>query len=336
MAKDPEVDGPNVKVFPLYAAMSREQQMTVFTPAPDNTRKVIVSTNVAETSVTISGIKYVIDSGMVKARSFHPTTGLDTLKIQRISQEQAWQRTGRAGRESEGFCYRLFTKSQFDSMQKTSVPEIQRANLTSVALQLLALGVHAVYFDFLDKPPKESVLAAFEQLKLLGAIESVDSTSLTALGKKMVKFPLDPRFSKIVLSASKFGCLEEILTVVALLSGESIFLNPPSKRDQVQQVRRKFNSGYGDHITLLNVYREFVNIGQSNKRSWCQEYYLSLRNLLYAREVRSQLAEICKKMDLNVSSCGSNMEQIRKCLLTGLFMNVAVLHKDKQYITVSI
>ncbi|KAJ8972585.1 hypothetical protein NQ314_000113 [Rhamnusium bicolor] len=333
LAKDPDVQGPPIKVCTLYAAQPGTQQMTVFQPSQPNTRKVVISTNIAETSVTITGIKYVIDSGMVKARSFHPATGLELLKVQRISQEQAWQRTGRAGRDSEGYCYRIYTRSQFELMKKTSIPEIQRANLNTVALQLLALGIHGLHFDFMDKPPKEAILAAFEQLKLLGAVENMDSNNLSPLGRKMAKFPLDPRFSKILLSAQQFGCLEETLTVIALLSSESILLSPPSKRDQAQNVRQKFCSAYGDHITLLNIYREFNNVGQNNRRLWCHEHFINMRNILHAREVRNQLEDICKKCDISISSCGSQMDQLRKCLLTGLFTNVAELHRDRHYIT---
>jgi ATP-dependent RNA helicase DHX33 len=243
LAKDPEVEGPPLRVCTLYAAQPSSQQMSVFNPSPANMRKVIISTNIAETSVTITGIKYIIDCGMVKARTYHPATGLELLKVQRISQEQAWQRTGRAGRESEGSCYRLYTRSQFEMMQKSTIPEIQRANLTSVALQLLALEIHALYFDFMDKPPEDAIVAGFEQLKLLGAIDNIESKSLTSLGEQMVKFPLDPRFSKILLSAANYGCLEEVLTVVSLLSVESILLSPPNKREQAQSVRQKFFFG---------------------------------------------------------------------------------------------
>ncbi|XP_068904814.1 ATP-dependent RNA helicase DHX33 [Tenebrio molitor] len=332
LAKDPEVEGPPLRVCTLYAAQPSSQQMSVFNPSPANMRKVIISTNIAETSVTITGIKYIIDCGMVKARTYHPATGLELLKVQRISQEQAWQRTGRAGRESEGSCYRLYTRSQFEMMQKSTIPEIQRANLTSVALQLLALEIHALYFDFMDKPPEDAIVAGFEQLKLLGAIDHIESKSLTSLGEQMVKFPLDPRFSKILLSAANYGCLEEVLTVVSLLSVESILLSPPNKREQAQSVRQKFFSALGDHITLLNIYREFSNVGQ-NSRSWCHEHYINMRNILQAREVRTQLEEICRRSGLTVASCGSQMDQVRKCLLTGLFMNVAELHRDRQYIT---
>lgn len=257
------------------------------------------------------------------------------LKIQKISQEQSWQRTGRAGRESEGTCYRLYTRKEYENMKKTTIPEIQRANLTIVAIELLALGIHAIYFDFMDKPPRESILAGFEQLKLLGAIDSVDSDKLTPLGQKLAKFPLDPRYSKILIMSQKFGCVEEALTIVSLLSSENIFANPPSRREQVSAVRQKFNSPYGDHVTMLNVYREFNNVGQSNKKTWCQEHFINVRNIFYAREVRSQLCDICKKCGINLSSCGSNVDQIRKCLITGLFTNIAELNKDRQYITVS-
>lgn len=333
LSKDPEVEGPPVKVCTLYAAQPGLQQMYVFHPAPQGTRKVVISTNIAETSVTITGIKYVIDGGMVKSRTFHPSTGLELLKVQRISQEQAWQRSGRAGRESEGHCYRIYTRSQFELMKKSSIPEIQRANLNSVALQLLALGIHMLHFDFLDSPPKDSIQAAFEQLKLLGAIDDIDSISLTGLGKKMAKFPLDPRFSKILLSAEKYGCVIEAITIVALLSSESVLICPPSKREEAQQARQKFHSAFGDHITLLNVYREFENVGQSNRRKWCHDHFINFKNMLYVREVRNQLQEICKKCDLQSSSCGSQIDQLRKCLVTGLFINVAELHRDRQYIT---
>lgn len=252
--------------------------------------------------------------------------------MQRISQEQSWQRAGRAGRDCEGHCYRIYTRPQYEQMQKSTVPEILRANLTTVILQVLALGIDARTFDFMDKPPKEALDAAYEQLRLLGAVDSVDC--LTALGKQMAIFPLDPRFSKILISAPNYGCLEEALTIVAILSSESILLSPPAKRETAQSVRQKFCSGYGDHLTLLNIYREYSNVGQSNKRSWCHEHFINMRNTLYAREIRSQLEEICKKCGLTSASCGSQMDQVRKCLLTGLFMNVAELHRDKQYITV--
>ncbi|XP_028131379.1 ATP-dependent RNA helicase DHX33 [Diabrotica virgifera virgifera] len=334
LSKDPDVKGPPVRVFTLYAAQTSSTQMNIFQTTPMNTRKVVISTNIAETSITIPGIRYVIDSGMVKSRTFHPSTGLELLKVQKISHEQAWQRAGRAGRDSEGHCYRIYTRSQFELMRKTTIPEIQRANLGTVALQLLALGIHANKFDFMDAPPKEAITAAFEQLKLLGAVEDVDSIQLTLLGKKMARFPLDPRFSKILFAAQQYSCLQEALTIVSLLSAESILINPVSKQTEAQNVRQKFCSSYGDLITLLNIYRDFDSVGQSNKRSWCRDHFINLRNITHAREIRAQLEDLCKKCDLGLSSsCGSDLDKLRKCLTAGLFMNAAELVRDHQYVT---
>lgn len=222
-------------------------------------------------------------------------------------------------------------------MRETTIPEIQRCNLASVCLQLLALKINAMNFDFMDKPPKDSLKQAFEQLKQLGAIESVDTKKLTKLGQQMALFPLEPRYSKILLSSKDFGCYEEVLSIVSVLSSENVFYTPTNKQEQAIQARHKFTSPYGDHVTLLNVYRSFNNA--SNKKNWCFENFLNYRNLAYAKEVRLQLAEICRKCEIPVSSCGSHMDPIRRCLLTGLFMNVAELYKsslnEKHYITVS-
>lgn len=330
--KDLEGKCPCLKVYPLYSSLPSHQQLDVFRSTPQGMRKVILSTNIAETSITISGIKYVIDSGMVKVRTHHPGTGLDVLKVQRISQAQAWQRTGRAGRESPGFCYRVYTRQEFDALLKNSIPEIQRCNLANVVLQLLALEIDVLTFNFLDKPPKELVNGALQQLKQLGAIDAVEGTKLTKVGHQMALFPLDPRFSKILLSAKDYGCLEEILSIVALLSSESVFVIPPSKREKAVAAHKKFFSSSGDHITLLNIYRSFSAVTQ--KKRWCHENFLNMRNLQYASEVRSQLAELCQRCKMPLSSCNQNMDQVRKCLATGLFMNIAELQRERQYLTV--
>nr|CAD7194545.1 unnamed protein product [Timema douglasi] len=332
ISKDLEGKCVPLKVYPLYSSLPSHMQLDVFRPTAPGMRKVILSTNIAETSVTISGIKYIIDSGMVKNRSHHPGTGLDVLKVQRISQAQAWQRTGRAGRESPGFCYRTYTHQEFDSFRKNPIPEIQRCNLTSVVLQLLTLGINPASFDFMDKPPVEYVDGAIEQLKQLGAIESTVSPKLTATGHLMAQFPLDPRYSKIIISAKDYNCVQEILTIVAMLSGESVFVNPPAKREKAVAAQNKFYSTAGDHITLLNIYRNYNNVAQ--KKIWCQDNFLNSRNLQYASKVRTQLSELCERCKVPMSSCGQDTEPVRKCLITGLFMNVAELQREKKYITV--
>ncbi|XP_011299037.1 putative ATP-dependent RNA helicase DHX33 isoform X2 [Fopius arisanus] len=323
---------PPLKVFPLYSALPTHQQLEAFKPSPPGMRKLVLSTNVAETSVTIGGIRHVIDTGVVKVRTHHPTTGLDVLRVENISKAQAWQRTGRAGRESPGKCYRTYTNNDFERMKEMPVPEIQRCSLAGVALQLLAIGVDITTFDFMDKPPKEAVEVAVGCLEKLGAVKG-SPPQLTTLGKTMSLFPLDPRFTKVLLASVEHKCLEEALTVIALLSGESVFTEPPAKREQAHAARARFASMEGDHVTLLNVYRGYM--GASQKKPWCHDNFLHPRNLEYATEVRKQLAGLAERANLERASCGANTESLRKSLLEGLSDNLAELQRDNTYLTLS-
>lgn len=327
----PDTCGP-MTVVPLYASLPPTQQLRVFHPAPKGSRKVILSTNIAETSITISGIKYVIDTGMVKAKRYNPDSGLEVLAVQRVSKAQAWQRAGRAGREDAGFCYRLYTEEEFDNFASMTVPEIQRCNLASVILQLLALGVPDVLnFDFMSKPSPESMQKAVEQLDILGAVNRKDEqVLLTPLGKKMASFPLEPRFSKTLLISPDFSCTEEILTIISLLSVDSVLYNPPARRDDVLAVRKKFISSEGDHITLLNIYRAFKKV--SGNKEWCRENFVNSRNMGLVSEVRSQLRDICIKMNMKLESSQSDLANVRRCLAHGLFTNAAQLQPDGSYV----
>lgn len=319
-------------VIPLYASLPPAQQLRVFQPAPKGSRKVILSTNVAETSVTISGIKFVIDTGMVKAKRFNPDSGLEVLAVQRVSKAQAWQRAGRAGREDSGSCYRLYTEEEFDNLIPMTVPEIQRCNLASVMLQLMALGIPDVMnFDFVSKPSPEAVRSAVDHLELLGALERKDGQlGLTALGKKMANFPLEPRYAKTILLSPDFSCSEEVLTIVSLLSVDTVLYNPPARRDDVLAARKKFTSSEGDHMTLLNIYRAFKKVG--GNKEWCRENFVNSRNMGLVKEVQAQLKEICLKLNLKLESCGSDTGSVRRCLAHGMFVNAAELQPDGSYV----
>ncbi|XP_059405372.1 ATP-dependent RNA helicase DHX33 [Carassius carassius] len=327
----PESCGP-MTVVPLYASLPPAQQLRVFQPAPKGSRKVILSTNIAETSITISSIKYVIDTGMVKAKRYNPDSGLEVLAVQRVSKAQAWQRSGRAGREDAGSCYRLYTEEEFDNFTNMTVPEIQRCNLASVILQLLALGVPDVLnFDFMSKPSPESLRTAVEQLCILGAVDRKDDhVYLTPLGKKMACFPLEPRYSKTLLISPDFSCAEEILTIISLLSVDSVLYNPPARRDDVLAVRKKFISSEGDHMTILNIYRAFKKV--SGNKDWCRENFVNSRNMGLVSEVRAQLRDICIKMNMKLESSLSDLANVRRCLAHGLFMNAAELQPDGSYV----
>ncbi|XP_055853657.1 ATP-dependent RNA helicase DHX33 [Episyrphus balteatus] len=334
IAKNNTLNAPNIRVFPLYSQLPQNKQLECFIPSPPNARKVILATNIAETSITIPGIRFVIDCGFVKRRIYNPETNLDILKVVRISQAQCWQRCGRAGRDAEGTCYRTYTKEELEAFEKMPKPEILRSNISATVLQLLALGIDCKTFDFLDKPAPDAIDKAYKQLLLLGAIKINDAKSeLTTLGKQMSQFPLDPKFSKLLLTAPAFGCLEEMLSLVAILSGENIFVSSIEKREQAALAHAKFESKLGDHLMLLNVYKAFEKTDKI--KLWCHDNFLNTRNLLYARDVRNQLLEISQRLSLEVTSCGNDMDQVRKCILAGLFDNIAELQRDNFYLTVS-
>ncbi|XP_001624631.2 ATP-dependent RNA helicase DHX33 [Nematostella vectensis] len=328
-------DCPQLLVCPMFAALPSSQQMQVFRPAIPGARKVILSTNIAETSVTIPGVKYVIDTGYVKAKGFHPKTGLDMLRVQPVSKAQARQRLGRAGRECSGVCYRLYTEEQFEQLAEATVPEIQRCNLSSVILQLMALGIPDIAsFDFMDKPSADAIDGALKQLVILEALQEINGDyKLTSLGQKMAQFPLEPRLAKVILASETLGCSEEILTVVALLSVDSITYTPQSKRDHALKVRKKFLSSEGDQITLLNIYRAYKQCGMN--KSWCAEHFINTRVMKLVMDIRKQLREICIRLEIKLQSCGKDSATLRQCLCRGLFMNSAELQLDGTYQTLN-
>jgi len=321
---------PRLEVITLYAAKTSEQQQVVFKKTGDNTRKLVLATNIAETSVTIPGVSHVIDSCRVKAKVHQAGAGLDLLKVVRVSQAQARQRTGRAGREREGTCYRLVTAQEFSQLAEATVPEIQRSNLASVCLTMLNIGINNIQgFDFMDAPTSDDINSALRQLKLLAAVS--ESGQLTALGRKMAGFPLEPRLTAAILAAGELGCAEEMLTIIALVTGESIFNVPGTKerREEAEQVHRKFAANEGDLVTLLNTWRAYRSSNQSGQ--WCQEQYLISRHLQFAAEVRKQLVGLCYNSGVKLEST-RDMDMVRKALSRGLFMNVAQLTVDGHYV----
>uniref|UniRef100_A0A3Q3LHD7 ATP-dependent RNA helicase DHX33 n=1 Tax=Mastacembelus armatus TaxID=205130 RepID=A0A3Q3LHD7_9TELE len=312
----PDGCGPMV-VIPLYASLPPAQQLRVFQPAPKGCRKVILSTNIAETSITISGIKYVIDTGMVKAKRFNPDSGLEVLAVQRVSKAQAWQRAGRAGREDSGSCYRLYTEQEFDDLLPMTY--------------CICFSTYVLNFDFMSKPSPEAIHSAVEHLELLGAVERKEGqVFLTPVGKKMASFPLEPRYAKTILLSPDYSCSEEILSIVSLLSVDSVLYNPPARREEVQAARKKFISSEGDHMTLLNIYRAFKKA--SGNKDWCRENFVNSRNMGLVKEVQAQLKEICLKLNLKLESCGADTGNVRHCLAHGMFINAAELQLDGSYL----
>jgi ATP-dependent RNA helicase DHX8/PRP22 len=317
---------PELLILPAYSALPSELQSKIFDPAPPGSRKVVIATNLAETSITIDYIYYVIDPGFVKQNAYDPKLGMDSLVVTPISQAQAKQRAGRAGRTGPGKCFRLYTESAFQSeMLPTSVPEIQRQNLTTTILQLKAMGINdLLHFDFMDPPPTNTMLTALEELYALSALD--DEGLLTRLGRKMADFPMAPTLAKTLIASVDLECSDEILSIVAMLEVQTVFYRPKEKQQRADQKKAKFHDPHGDHLTLLNVYNGWKQSKFSNP--WCFENFIQARQMRRAQDVRQQLVGIMERYRHRIISCGRNTMKIRQALCAGFFRNAA--RKDPQ------
>jgi len=316
-------------VLPLYGGLSIQEQLKVFQRTPPNTRKVVVSTNVAEASVTINGIVYVIDCGFVKLRAYNGSTGLDSLVITPTSQASAGQRAGRAGRVRSGKAFRLYSEEEFEKLDKFTVPEIQRTNMAPVVLLLKSLGINNVLrFGFLSRPPAQLMIQGVELLFALGAID--ENANLTdPIGIQMAEFPLDPMLAKMLLSSEKFGCSDEACTLGAMLQVENVFFFSSHKKREAAIAKLKFSVFEGDHLTLINVYRAFVR--HKKNAQWCHSNFLNYKALSRVDKIRNQLISLLRRYNLSIVSCGDDDEAIRKCIIAGFFANVARYHPSGEY-----
>ncbi|XP_019314049.1 probable ATP-dependent RNA helicase DHX35 isoform X3 [Panthera pardus] len=322
----------HLRVLPMYAGLPSFEQMKVFERVSRSVRKVIVATNVAETSITISGIVYVIDCGFVKLRAYNPRTAIECLVVVPVSQASANQRAGRGGRSRSGKCYRLYTEEAFDKLPQCTVPEMQRSNLAPVILQLKALGIDNVLrFHFMSPPPAQSMVQALELLYALGGLDK-DCRLTEPLGMRIAEFPLNPMFAKMLLESGNFGCSQEILSIAAMMQIQNIFVVPSNQKSQAMRVHRKFAVEEGDHLTMLNVYEAFI---KHNKNSqWCQEHFLNYKGLVRAATVREQLKKLLVKFQVPKKSSEGDPDPVLRCLVSGFFANAARFHSTGAYRTI--
>ncbi|CAH8491760.1 unnamed protein product [Schistosoma rodhaini] len=379
-------------VFPLFSSLPQIQQLKALNFCDNNQRKVIVSTNLAETSITIPGIRYVIDCGRAKIKDWDPKTGFECLRVQWISKGQAWQRSGRAGREAAGVCLRLYTDSEYKNMPLQPRPQILQAPLSGVLLNLVSMNIkNPTEFPWLSSPKPSSIEAGIKLLLQLGAVvvnddeaeplsskcaqEAITSTdsnelndsvkipyplSLTVLGRLMSAFPLEPRFSRTLISAAYLGCLIEILSIISMLYVCPVFYVPVEKRSEFSEVQSRFRHPSGDLVSLLLVYRGFVkatkdarsqksinskNHSQStidcsiqspskcklfkrnSKIQWCRANFINRSRLETAVRVRGQLKQIAQSTGLTdyMHSCGTNVEKIVQAFLLSGFQDQVVI-----------
>lgn len=330
-ALGPEVD--TLIILPVYSALPSDIQSRIFEPAPPGCRKIVIATNIAETSVTIDGILYVIDPGFVKQKAYNAKLGMDSLVVTPISQAQARQRAGRAGRTGPGKCYRLYTENAYSNeMLPNSIPEIQRTNLANTVLTLKAMGINdLLHFDFMDPPPIQAMIAALQDLFYLGALD--EDGLLTRLGKKMSEFPLEPCLSKMLIYSLENDCSEEVLTIVAMLCEPNVFYRPKDKQDVADQKKTRFHQSEGDHLTLLNVFNSWKNSGYSS--TWAFENFVQARTLRRAQDIRNQLLSIIDRNGEKTVSCGRNAVVVQKAITAGFFMHAAKRDPTEGYKTVA-
>ncbi|KAK1362878.1 RNA helicase [Heracleum sosnowskyi] len=324
---------PELIICPIYANLPTELQAKIFEPTPEGARKVVLATNIAETSLTIDGIKYVIDTGFVKIKSYNPRTGIESLLVTPISKASANQRAGRSGRTGPGKCFRLYTfHSYSNEMEDNTVPEIQRTNLANVVLSLKSLGISDVSgFDFMDPPAQECLIQALKLLYALGALNK--KGELTKVGRKMAEFPLDPMLSKMIIASDKYKCSDEILSIAAMLStGSLIFYRPKKKLLYADNARKLFYAGnVGDHVALVNVYRSWKENDYSHQ--WCYENYVQVKSMKRARDIRDQLEGLLERVEIELTSNPGDLEAIQKAITSGYFPNSARLQKTGSYKT---
>jgi ATP-dependent RNA helicase DHR2 len=344
-AAEMEPNIPKIQTLPLFAALSQAAQQMVFERAPYRTRKVILSTNIAETSVTVPGVKYVVDSGKMKVKQYRPLLGLETLLEKPVSKSSAEQRKGRAGRERAGHCYRLYTKEGFESLEMLSVPEILRCDLSAALLGMMARGVENVRsFPFINPPPKSARDKAILLLLHVGAVDL--SFNITGNGMQMAKLPLPPTMGRSLIEAARYGeaCVLDLIDVIACLHGENVFLglNTEEKKEEAEEARKELFRRDGDHRTLLTTVRHYAG-EQSDRKAWCDKYFVSHRAMRNIMDVRKHLLQQCKQLDLLPENAAllnednyseTRNEQISKCLLAGFLMNTARITPDGSYKTV--
>lgn len=322
----------SIMVLPMYGALTNSDQLRVFQSSPLGVRKVVVATNIAETSITISGIVYVVDCGFVKLRWYNSNSHTDALVVVATSQASATQRAGRAGRIRSGKVYRLYPEKEFEKLNEITPPEMVRTNLSSPALNLMALGIeNMLRFDFPSPPPAKHLIAALDELFALGAITE-EGTLTQPLGQQMAEFPLLPQLAKMLLVSGDFGCSKEILSIVAMLQVQNVFTIPRGQESRARAIHRKFQVNEGDLITLLNVFTSYIKHGETKK--WCMDKFLNHRALRRAAEIKGRMERLLVTFNIPVTSSEGGVDAVCRCITAGMFPNAAFLHHSGTYRTV--
>ena len=342
--KEMRADVPKLQVLPLFAALPQDAQQAVFQRPPPKTRKVILATNIAETSVTVPGVRFVIDCGKAKIKHFRTGLGLESLLVKPISKSSAIQRMGRAGREAPGKCWRLYTEQDYLSLPQSNTPEILRCDLSQAILTMQARGIHDFYgFPFLDRPRREAYEKALMHLFQLDALD--EGGRINNVGLQMAKLPLSASLARVILAATEpeLDCVSEVIDIIACLSVENIFLktNSEEAREQAETARRALYRREGDHLTLLATAQAYA-AENADRKAWCQRHLVSHRAMKAVMDVRKQLRSLpqfTKSLPTDPSAqsilTGELAACVLKCFVRGFAYNSALRLPDGSYRTVA-
>ncbi|MGI5055166.1 helicase-related protein [Treponema socranskii] len=322
-----------IHTLPLYGRLPKEEQERVFAPPPFGKKKIIISTNIAETSVTISDITTVIDSGLAKLNFYNPHTYTSSLVETAVSKASCNQRKGRAGRTCPGSCYRLYPRKDYETREMYTTEEIYRTDLSEVVLRMAELGITNFYdFNFLSPPSREGIAGAVDTLVMLKAITK-DNT-LSSIGKLMVEFPLEPRISRIIVEAiMKYpSVLEEALVAASFLSANSPFVLPPGEELEARRAHHAFRDVQGDFVSYLHIFRAYR--GSSNKARFCKNSFLDERVMAEIENIDIQLSQIVADMRIPITG-GGTMSDYLCCIAAGMMQFVCVREGKDNYKTLT-
>ena len=321
------------EILPLYARLGVKDQHKIF--HPQGGRRVILATNVAETSLTVPRIRYVVDSGLARISRYSYRSKVQRLPIEAISQASANQRTGRCGRLSEGICIRLFSEDDYLNRAEFTEPEIQRTNLAAVILQMQQLRLGSIeQFPFIDAPDSRLIKDGINLLQELQALDG--DKELTTLGQQMAQLPVDPRLARMLLEASQRGALTEVLVIAAALSVQDPRERPADKQQAAAEKQRQWLDGESDFASLLNLWRalqqEHQNLTQGQLRKWCSQHYVSYLRWREWRDTHRQLKLLCKELNLHFAPQPASYETLHRSLLSGMLSQIGFKAEGQEYL----
>src|SRR5690606_39295519 len=322
----------NTEVLPLYARLSSRDQERIF--ERHAARRIVLATNVAETSLTVPGIRHVVDSGLARISRYSVRGKVQRLPIEEISQASADQRKGRAGREREGICIRLYTDDDFLTREPFTAPEVLRTNLASVILQLAALDLGDPQdFPFVDPPETRLINDGYRLLQELKAVDA--DKKVTSLGRQIAALPIDPRLARMLLAAAHHGCLTEMLVIAAFLGAQDPRERPSDAQQQADQQHAIFADPRSDFVAILNLWNAFAErsaaLSGNQLRRWCREHFLSFMRIREWQELHRQLQDIAAELRLQKNAQPADYANLHQAILTGFLGNIGALDERREY-----